>query len=476
MYQPKELNLFALVMISITAVMSLSSIAYMATIGLQNVAFFAFAAILFLLPSALISAELGSMLVNNNGGVYTWITAAFGNSAGVVAIWMEWFNNIVATPAGIAALVATFAYNEYPALAHNTTALFLLSGVITWSLTWFNHLPISKVAILSIIGGLFGMILPGILLIICAIYWLFSGAPLQVNYSSFDAWMPTASFATFALLVKVLGSYSGIQSIAFHTRNIKNPRVNIPIAILITISIIFCITTIASVSLASIVPAAERNALNGLIQAIALVLHRLNLDWLAHIISWFICIGMLAGICMWLLGPARGMQVVATQKLIPEVFARLNKHGMPTGALLIQGVICSMLATLFLLMPSIESAFAMLVALTSQFTVVMWIMIFVSAIRLRYSAKDMPRPFRVGRVGNAAIIFWATLGIIACICGFFLGLFPPGFSHVQNILHYVSLMIIADIIIIAIPFMYIWFNCISGAKRQLTPFKKKIRK
>ncbi|MCC2624611.1 MAG: hypothetical protein K0R14_484 [Burkholderiales bacterium] len=462
MYQHKELKLFALVMISITAVMSLSSIAYMATIGLQNVAFFAFAAILFFIPSALVAAELGGMLTNNNGGVYTWVSAAFGKNSGLVAIWMEWFNNVIAAPGNIAPLVATFAYVGFPGLAHNATAMFFLLLLVAWAMTFFNFLPIGKVAILSMVGGVLGMILPGVLLIGCAIYWLLSGAPLQVSFSTSSDWVPVASFATFALLVKVLGSYSGIQAVSFHTRNIKNPRVNIPIAMLITVVVIFSVTTLASVSLASIVPSADRNALNGLIQAIAVVMHKLNLDWVSQIISIFVCIGMLAAASIWILSPARGMQEVAVQGMVPRVFAKVNKHGMPVGVLLIQAVICSVLATLFLLMPSVEAAFAMIIALTSQFTVMMWILVFVSAIRLRYTEPNMERPFRVGKKGNMAMIFWASLGIIACSCGFFLGLFPPKFSHVQNVAAYVSLMIAADIIIIAIPFGYIKYKNLTG--------------
>lgn len=462
MHQPKELKLFALVMISITAVMSLSSIAYMATIGLQNVAFFAFAALLFFVPSALVAAELGGMLTNSNGGVYTWVSSAFGKNSGLVAIWMEWFNNVIAAPGNIAPLVATFAYVGFPSLAHNATAMFLLLLLVNWSMTFFNFLPIGKVAILSMVGGVFGMILPGILLISCAIYWVSSGMPIQVSFSTTSDWVPVASFATFALLVKVLGSYSGIQAVSFHTRNIKNPRVNIPIAMLVTVLVIFCVTTLASVSLASIVPSADRNALNGLIQAIALVMHKFNLDWLSQIISLFICIGMLAASSIWILSPARGMQEVATLGLVPRVFTKVNRHGMPVGVLLVQAVVCSIMATLFLLMPSVEAAFAMIIALTSQFTVMMWILVFVSAIRLRYIAPDMERPFRIGKTGNIAMIFWASLGIIACSCGFFLGLFPPKFSHVQNVAVYVSLMITADIVIIAIPFIYIKYKKLTG--------------
>lgn len=455
MSQHKALGLFPLIMINITAVMSLSSISYMATIGLQSVIFFALAALLFFIPSALVSAELGGMLTSNNGGVYTWVSRAFGKNTGLVAIWMEWFNNVISVPGGMAALVATFAYVGFPSLMHNSTMMFFILIGLIWVITLFNFLPVNKIALLSVFGGLFGMVLPGVLLIFCAIYWLSSGSSLQVSFTSSADWIPTLSFATFALMVKVLGSYSGIQAVSFHTRNVKNAKINIPVSMIITVIIIFCVTTFASISLSSIVPSAERNALNGLIQAISLVMHKLHLDWLSQIISVFICLGMISGVSIWVLSPARGMQEVAVQGLIPKYFAKTNSHEMPVCVLLIQAIICSLLAIVFLLMPSIEAAFAMIIALTSQFTVMMWVLVFVSAIKLRYTEKNMERPFRVGKTGNFALIFWSILGILACACGFFLGLFPPKFSHIHNITEYVLLMIVADIIILAIPFLYI---------------------
>jgi glutamate:GABA antiporter len=458
MYQPKELKLFTLVMINLTAVLSLSSIAYMATIGLQSIFFFAVAAIMFFIPSALVSAELGGMMTDDNGGVYTWVSRAFGKNIGLVAIWMEWFNNVIGFPATMAAMVATFAYVGFPSLASNSTSMFLLMLIVMWGITLFNCLPIGKVTILNVIGGLFGMILPGVLLIGSAIYWFTSGSVVNVHFSNSTEWVPTISFATFALFVKVLSSYSGIQAVSFHAKNIKRPAFNIPLSMLITVVIIFCLTTFATVSLASIVPNSELNALNGLIQGISVVLQKLELSYLAPYISMCICIGMLAALSTWVLSPARGMQVVASQGLIPSVFAKTNKAGMPVAVLFTQAVIGSVLATVFLYMPTIEAAFAMIIALTSQFTVIMFSLIFLSAIRLRYIEPDTPRSFRVGKSGNFVLIFCAGLGVIACCCGFFLGLFPPKFSHVQNVGEYVTLMLIADAIIISIPFIYILYK------------------
>lgn len=454
----QKLNLFTLVMINITAVLSLSSIAYMATIGLQSIIFFALAALLFFIPSALISAELASMMAENNGGVYTWVSRAFGNNTGLIAIWMEWFNNVISFPVTIAAMISTFAYIGFPNLAQDSRIMFGLMVAIMWSISLFNCISIGKTTILNVVGALFGMLLPGLLLILCAIYW-FGVGKVQLHFTSSHDWIPSFSFATFALLVTVMKSYSGIQAVAFHSRNIKYPAFNVPVSMLLTVGVIFILTTLATISLAAIMPQSELNAMNGLIQGITFVLTQVHLEAIAPLITLCICLGMLSALSTWVLGPARAMQEVAINGLIPRLFAKTNRVGMPVAVLIAQAIIASILATLFLILPTIQAAFAMILALTSQFTVMMFILIFAAAIRLRFTESAAVRPFRVGKNGgNLALVFWAGLGIVACACAFFLGLFPPQFSHVQKISQYVTLMVIADLIIIAIPFLYIIFK------------------
>lgn len=458
MENKRPLNLFTLVMINITAVLSLSSIAYMATIGLASIWFFALAAIMFFIPSALVCAELSSMMHSDNGGVFTWVSRAFGEKTGLVAIWMEWFNNVISYASTLSALVATLAYLGFSGLDTNPHTIFVAMNIILWSVIFFNFSPISKIATLNIVGALFGMILPGVLIISCGIYWMFHGH-IQVQFGEFSSYEPVMGFATFALFVKVLSSYSGIQAVSFHSRNIQKPERNIPLSMIIAVIAIFSLTAIATICLASIIPSDKVNAMNGLIQGITIVLDKLNLHFLSGPISLCIAIGMLAALSTWVLGPARAMQEVARQGLIPHEFAAINKHGMPINVLFIEGIIGTFLSLAFLYMPSIQAAFAMIIALTSQFTVFMFIMIFASAIYLRYKEPHTHRIFRVGPKGsNIGMIVVATLGLISCGCGFFLGIFPPKFSHVQNVSSYITLMLIADVIIIAIPFTYIGFR------------------
>ncbi|MED7819672.1 MULTISPECIES: APC family permease [unclassified Francisella] len=457
----KKISTLSLTMLNISAIISLSSIAYMATIGLQSIFFYLIAAITFLLPTSLICAELSSMITQNNGGMFSWVKAGLGEKAGVLAMWLEWFNNVVGFPSSVTALIATFSYIGFRGFAENThtsVSFWLLMVVVFIAISLFNCLPMRKVVILNIVGAVFGMIIPGILLILGAIYFLVSGQS-NLEYHGVGDILPAFSLGTYALLVKTLSSYSGIQSVAFHMTNIEKPERNIPKSILIATVIIVSLTILATIGLDIIIPVKDVNVLNGLIQGISQVLNIIGLGGVKPLIVVMISIGMLAALSTWVLGPARGMQTAAEQHLFPKIMAGKNRFNMPVNMLMIQICIVIVLSTAFLIMPSVYAAFALLVAITSQFTVVAWIMVFVAAIRLRFTKPDTHRVFYVGKRGsNWLLVTISVVAIFMCALGFILGFFPPGFSHVTDILRYTSILIVVDIIIIAIPLIWIWLH------------------
>jgi amino acid transporter len=308
------------------------------------------------------------------------------------------------------------------------------------------------------VGAVFGMIIPGILLILEAIYFVVSGHS-NLEYHGVGDVLPAFSLGTYALLVKTLSSYSGIQSVAFHMTNIEKPEKNIPKSILLATVIIVSLTILATVGLDIIIPVKDVNVLNGLIQGISQVLNIIGLGDVKPLIVVMISIGMLAALSTWVLGPARGMQTAAEQQLFPKVMAGKNRFNMPVNMLGIQVCIVIVLSTAFLIMPSVYAAFALLVAITSQFTVVAWIMVFVAAIRLRFTQPDTHRVFYIGKRGsNWLLVTISVVAIFMCGLGFILGFFPPGFSHVTDILRYTSILVVVDIIIIAIPLLWIWLH------------------
>jgi amino acid transporter len=203
-YSKKKISVLSLTALNISAIVSLSSIAFMATIGLQSVFFYLIAAVTFLVPTSLICAELSSMLTENNGGVFSWVKAGLGEKSGVLAMWLEWFNNVVGFPSTVTALIATFAYVGFRGFVENTQTSFAfwLVMVATFvAVSLFNCWPMRRVIILNIVGVVFGMIIPGVLLVAGALYFVATGQS-HLEFHGFTDFLPALSLGTYALLVK----------------------------------------------------------------------------------------------------------------------------------------------------------------------------------------------------------------------------------------------------------------------------------
>ena len=81
-----------LAMLTVVAVASLRSLPAMADYGLASILLYLIPAVVFLVPTALVAAELAT---GWKGGVYVWVREAFGNRIGFLAIWLQWIQNVV---------------------------------------------------------------------------------------------------------------------------------------------------------------------------------------------------------------------------------------------------------------------------------------------------------------------------------------------------------------------------------------------
>ncbi|MDF2939689.1 MAG: amino acid permease family protein [Gammaproteobacteria bacterium] len=453
--QSRVLGSFAIAMISISAILSLRGLPMMASVGLQSLFFYGLAALCFLIPSALVCAELATSLPIN-GGVYTWTRTAFGGKVGFLAMWMEWINNVIAFPTTLSSIVATIAYIGFPQLAQNKFYLFAVMMLVYWGCTFFNMLGIKTTSRLNILGALFGTILPGAFIIILGIVWLALGHPVQVSLTPKDA-IPPFQIGSLVFFLGVLSAYAGMQITAFHAQDVRNPQKTYPRAMFLATILIFIISSMAAMSIAFVVPGDQINLLNGLIESFSVFFKAFHISWFTPILAALIAFGGVASMSAWLIGPARGLREMSVDGEFPKVFAKLNKYGMPSNILLLQGVIGTLLACVFLFMPSLKSAFWTLVAWTSQFTVLMYILLFSAAIKLRYSQPNLERPYRIPG-GKLAIWLICGVAILVCIIGFLLGLFPPNQISIHNSLPYIGMMLIGDAVILAVPLAVIMFK------------------
>ena len=77
-----KLGVFTLAIMNVTAVVSLRGLPAEAEYGLSSAFYYLFAAIVFLIPTSLVAAELAAMFQDKQGGVFRgWVKPTERNSA-----------------------------------------------------------------------------------------------------------------------------------------------------------------------------------------------------------------------------------------------------------------------------------------------------------------------------------------------------------------------------------------------------------
>ena len=77
-----KLGVFTLAIMNVTAVVSLRGLPAEAEYGISSAFYYLFAAIVFLIPTSFVAAELAAMFQDKQGGVFRWVGEAFGKRIG----------------------------------------------------------------------------------------------------------------------------------------------------------------------------------------------------------------------------------------------------------------------------------------------------------------------------------------------------------------------------------------------------------
>lgn len=179
----RVISTFVLVMLNVSIMASLRNLPLVSTYGFSAMFFFAVVGLFFLLPCALVSAELATGWPKS-GGIYIWVREAFGDNWGFFAIWLQWIHSVSWYPAILSFVATTLAYVFYPPLATNT--LFVLSVILIsfWGMTILNFLGIKTSAWFSTFGVIAGTIFPGLFLIFLAAIWMLLKNPSHISFQA----------------------------------------------------------------------------------------------------------------------------------------------------------------------------------------------------------------------------------------------------------------------------------------------------
>ena len=236
------LTVFSLTMITVGSVDSIRNLPATAVFGSQLIFFFILGAVFFLIPTALISAELASGWPRQ-GGIYIWVKEAFGKKAGFLAIWLQWIENVIWYPTILSFVAGTVGYLINPALTNNPYFLWLVILVSFWGATFINLRGMRSSAMFSNICALSGLLLPMALIIGLGAAWVIGGNPMQIHFSAQDLIPHWHDHSIWVSLTAIMMSFCGIEIATVHASDVNNPQRAFPQALTYSVFIIlstFC--------------------------------------------------------------------------------------------------------------------------------------------------------------------------------------------------------------------------------------------
>ncbi len=425
------ISVFGLVMLNVAAVLSLRGLPMMAETGLTMIFYLLFASMFFLLPSALISAELASGWPQT-GGVYCWVKEAFGCRWGFLAIWLQWSQNIVWFPMVLTFSASAFAYLLLkPELAHNNLYLACFIIIVYWLSTWFSCRGLAIIEKLASVAIIIGTLLPGLLIILLGAIWIYNGEPIFFLSVKSPLIPDFSNFSNIAFLSGIVLLFSGMEVGAVHVRSLTHPRHQYPKTIFIATLIIIIMFSLGSFAIATVLPKESISLTAGILEAFDKMLTYVNLSCLLPIIGFSIALGSFGSVLAWLAGPSKGLLATAKDGELPPFLARTNKIGMPKNILIVQGVIITFLASLYLIIDDISTAFFLLTSMTLLVYLIVYFLIFIAALKLRYSQPNIERCYQIPG-GKFGIWLVVLMGLSAVIFAFVVGFSPPTELHIAK--------------------------------------------
>jgi glutamate:GABA antiporter len=407
----------ALAMMTTSSVASLRAAPTMAVYGLACVFLYILPAIVFLIPTSLVSAELAS---GWKGGVYNWVSEGISKPMGFLAVWCQFAMTIFYYPSLLGFVASTLAYVINPALASSGVWTACVIVVVYWSGVWVSSRGTKGIAGLASGGLIIGTLIPGVFLVVLGMVFLGQGnesaAPMDADHL-LPAW---AGLSSLVLIVNNFLSYSGMEMNAVHVGSLKKPAKEFPKSMFLAMGMVLLIFILPALAISWIVPAEELSLTAGVMQAFDAIFAHFSLQWLTPIFGVMLVAASLGGMLTWLAGPSKGLLMISRQEgYLPPYLQQLNKHGVQQNILVVQGAVTTVIALGYALIPNVSSAYWIFSVITTQVYLIMYLLMFVAAMRLRRSRPDHPRGFRAPALGLLCIV-----GFISSLAALLIGFVP----------------------------------------------------
>jgi len=379
----------------------------MAVFGLPSVVLYAIPAVVFLVPAALVSAELAS---GWKGGVYNWVSEGISPAMGFAAVWCQFAQTTFYYPAVLAYIASTLSYAFAPGLAHSGVYTTVVIIVLFWASVLVVARGVRSTEKLASWGILIGTLIPGLLLVVLAVIYLAQGNHSAAPLDGHHVLPPWHGLTSIVLIVNGFFTYAGVEVNAVHVDDLANPAREFPRAILLAVIVILLVFIPPTLAISISVPSQNISLTAGVMQAFRSLLDHFSISFLEPVIAIGLVVASISGLLDWLAGPSTGLVQIGRERgYLPRYFQQMNANGVQLRILVAQGLVITVIGLLYALVPTVSRAYWIFAALATEVYLIMYVLMFVAA----YQSRSVSRSILTSETFDNAQMNWTALAEIA---------------------------------------------------------------
>ena len=345
-----------------------------------------------MLAGALTYAELGAAMPKA-GGQYVYLREAYGPLPGFLFGWVAFVAYISGTNAAIAVAIAEHLGSFYPSLStHNS-----IIGIGSFSISGGQIFALSLIVVLSLInylGIVFGkwvqniftvLKIGSILLFALAGLFISTGNHLDLSLNPTDMRIGSILTGMGIALVAVNWTVGGWEYVTFAAGEIKNPKKNLPLALIIGTIMILVLYFLINIAYLKVLP---MDTLIGEIKVGEMAAKTLYGPGIAGVFTLVIIVSMFGALNGNILVGSRVYYAMAKDHLFFSSAANVHpKFKTPGNAIIIQGFWAAIL--------TLTGTFEELITLVVFVNFMMWIAASSTVFVLRKKQPNLERPYKV---------------------------------------------------------------------------------
>ncbi len=384
----KKFRLIDAIMTVICVVFVAEAAAPVAAIGNSQYFWWIFLLITFLLPYGLISSELGTTY-EGDGGLYDWVSKAFGKKWGGRVSWYYWIN----FPLWMASLALMFP--DVISLLTGTEMGLIPSLLIELAFVWIivlisfnsicdsawilNGAAVIKILIAVTLGvlGIYGAVTHGV-----------------ANEYTLSSMLPKFDLNSLSYISVILFNCLGFEVVCTFAGDMENPKKQIPQSIIAGGLVIAAIYIFMAFGIGVAIPSDQISTSTGLVASVQ-ILSGTTRGVIVVAVAIGFLLTLFGNMISWSLGVNNVAAYSAENGDMPGVFKiRSKKTNMPTGAAVMNGLVASLVLIIAPFIPN-KDLFWSFFALNLVMFLLSYLPVFPAFLKLRNIDADTERPFRV---------------------------------------------------------------------------------